>query len=141
MAYVSVPRDLSKVKTKILFNLTKRQLLCFGGGALIGTPVFFLLKRPCGVSTAALVMVLIMLPCFLLAMYERNGQPLEKVVGNILRTSFLHPRKRPYMTQNLYTALERQTQLDREVYHIVKGTDPGTAKTDRRRHPKSQTDR
>ena len=26
MAYVNVPKDLTKVKTKVLFNLTKRQL-------------------------------------------------------------------------------------------------------------------
>ena len=35
MAYVPVPKDLSKVKTKVAFNLTKRQLVCFGSGALI----------------------------------------------------------------------------------------------------------
>ena len=34
MAYVPVPKDLTKVKTKVAFNLTKRQLVCFGcGGA------------------------------------------------------------------------------------------------------------
>lgn len=43
MAYVPVPKDLTKVKTKVAFNLTKRQLICFGGGALIGVPLFFLL--------------------------------------------------------------------------------------------------
>ena len=36
MAYVPVPKDLSRVKSKIAFNLTKRQLVCFGGGALLG---------------------------------------------------------------------------------------------------------
>ena len=36
MAYVPVPKDLTKVKTKVAFNLTKRQLVCFGGGALLG---------------------------------------------------------------------------------------------------------
>ena len=36
MAYVPVPKDLTKVKTKVMFNLTKRQLICFGGGALLG---------------------------------------------------------------------------------------------------------
>lgn len=41
MAYVPVPKDLTKVKTKVAFNLTKRQLVCFGGGALIGVPLFF----------------------------------------------------------------------------------------------------
>ncbi|MBR2010587.1 MAG: PrgI family protein, partial [Clostridia bacterium] len=35
MAYVSVPKDLTKVKSKVLFNLTKRQLLCFGIAAAI----------------------------------------------------------------------------------------------------------
>ncbi len=39
-SYISVPRDLSKVKTKVFMNLTKRQILCFGAGALIGVPVF-----------------------------------------------------------------------------------------------------
>ena len=43
--YIPVPRDLTRVKTKIIFNLTKRQILCFGVGALMGVPVFFLLKR------------------------------------------------------------------------------------------------
>ena len=41
MAYVPVPKDLTKVKTKVAFNLTKRQLVCFGGGALIGVPLSF----------------------------------------------------------------------------------------------------
>ena len=39
MAYVPVPKDLTKVKTKVAFNLTKRQLVCFGSGALIGVPL------------------------------------------------------------------------------------------------------
>ena len=30
MPYVNVPNDLSKIKTKLAFNLTKRQLVCFG---------------------------------------------------------------------------------------------------------------
>ena len=87
MAYVPVPKDLTKVKTKVAFNLTKRQLICFGSGALIGVPLFFFLRGSMGTSTAALVMVLTMLPFFFLAMYERNGQPLEKVVRQFVRLS------------------------------------------------------
>ena len=44
MAYVPGPKDLTAVKSKVFLNLTKRQLICFGGGALIGVPLFFLLK-------------------------------------------------------------------------------------------------
>ena len=121
MAYVPVPKDLTKVKTKVLFNLTKRQLVCFGGGALIGAPLFFLLLRPLGSSTAAMCMMLVMLPFFLLGVYEKNGQPMEKVVGSIVRTIFLRPRQRPYRTNNFYAVLERQDKLDKEVYRIVQG--------------------
>ena len=121
MAYVPVPKDLTKVKTKVAFNLTKRQLVCFGGGALIGVPLFFLLKEPVGTSTATMCMVLVMLPCFLLAMYEKNGQPLEKIIGNMLKVSVIRARERPYRTNNFYAVLERQDKLDEEVYHIVYG--------------------
>lgn len=121
MAYVPVPKDLTKVKTKVAFNLTKRQLICFGGGALIGVPLFFLLRVPMGNSAAAMCMMMAMLPFFLLGVYEKNGQPMEKVVHNILRVCFFRPKQRPYKTNNFYAALERQDQLDKEVYRIVYG--------------------
>ena len=112
MAYIPVPKDLTNIKTKFLFNLTKRQLLCFGSGALIGVPLFFVLKTPLGTSTAALIMVITMLPFFLLAMFERNGQPLEKVVKNMANVLFLRPKQRPYRTKNYYACLMR---LEKEV--------------------------
>lgn len=121
MAYVPVPKDLTKVKTKVMFNLTKRQLVCFGGGALVGVPLFFLLKGPVGTSAASMCMIVVLLPFFLLAMYEKNGQPLEKIIGNIIRVSITRPKQRPYKTNNFYAVLQRQNQLDKEVYRIVTG--------------------
>ena len=121
MAYVPVPKDLTKVKTKVAFNLTKRQLVCFGGGALIGVPLFFLLRGPVGNSAAAMCMMVVMLPFFLLAMYEKHGQHLEKIVGNMLKVAVLRPKQRPYRTRNFYAVLERQANLDKEVYDIVYG--------------------
>ena len=70
-SYISVPRDLSKVKTKVFMNLTKRQILCFGAGALIGVPVFFFLKSSGNLSLAALGMMAVMLPLFFLAISTR----------------------------------------------------------------------
>ena len=112
MAYVPVPKDLTKVKTKVMFNLTKRQLVCFGSGALIGVP-------PAGSSVAAMCMMLVMLPFFMLAMYEKHGQPLEKIISNIIKVAVIRPKQRPYKTNNFYAVLERQEKLDKEVYDIV----------------------
>ena len=122
MAYVPVPKDLTKVKTKVMFNLTKRQLICFTGGALIGVPIFFLLRKPTGNSVAAMCMMLVMLPFFMLAMYEKHGQPLEVVVRNVIQTKFTRPKERPYRTENLYAVLEKQRNLEKEVSAIVKRT-------------------
>ena len=85
IAYVPVPKDLTRVKSKFLFNLTKRQVVCFGLGALVGLPVFFLTKEAIGVSMAAALMIVIMLPFFLFAMFERNGQPLEVLLKHYMR--------------------------------------------------------
>ena len=122
MAYVPVPKDLSKVKTKVAFNLTKRQIVCLGAALLVGLPLFFLLKDSAGTTVAAFVMILVMLPCFLLAMYEKHGQPLEVVVKNIIQTKFTRPKERPYRTENLYAVLEKQRNLEKEVSAIVKRT-------------------
>ena len=62
MAYVTVPKDLTKIKSKVMFNLTKRQLVCFSAAVAIGLPLFFLVKGSVGTSAAALCMVLAMLP-------------------------------------------------------------------------------
>ena len=119
MAYVPVPKDLTKVKTKVMFNLTRRQLVCFTAGALVGVPLFLWLREPAGNSMAAMCMMLVMMPFFLLAMYEKHGQPLEKIVGNILKVAVIRPKQRPYQTNNFYAVLKRQEMLDKEVYDIV----------------------
>lgn len=118
-AYIPVPRDLTRVKSKVFFNLTKRQLICFSLAALIGVPFFFLVKRSGNVSLAALCMIFAMLPLFFLAMYEKDGQPLEVIARHFIQTKFVRPKVRPYRTNNYYDVLMRQNQLEKEVKQIV----------------------
>lgn len=76
---MNVPNDLSKIKTKIAFNLTRRQLICFGGAAAVGIPVYLLTRHALGGTGAMFLMIALMLPAFFMAMYERDGLPFEKV--------------------------------------------------------------
>lgn len=123
-AYIPVPRDLTRVKSKLFFNLTKRQLLCFGTAALIGVPSFFLLHSATGnTSLATLGMMILMMPLFLLAMYEKNGQPMEVVAKHYWDAKFRRPKIRPYQTDNYYSALMRQARLETEVMRIVSCTE------------------
>ena len=115
-----VPKDLSKIKTKLFFNLTKRQLICFGCGAFTGIPLYFLTRNVLPKSLALMLMIFIMMPFFLLAMYEKNGQPLETVARHVIDTRFRRSKRRPYKSNNVYAALEKQVALNKEVKAIVR---------------------
>ena len=67
------------------------------------------------------MMIFTMLPLFMLAIYEKHGQPLEVILKHYIEVRFLKPKQRPYKTNNFYALLIRQDQLDKEVKHIVEG--------------------
>ena len=110
MAFVTVPKDLNRVKTKVALNLTKRQLVCFGSAALVGIPVYIMTRGALGDTGAAMLMIGLMLPFFFIAMYEKDGQPAEQVIRNIIRTKFYWSGKRPYKTENLYDLIEKEAK-------------------------------
>ena len=82
-------------------------------------PLFLLLKDRINQTLATMLMVIVMLPFFMLAMFEKNGEPLEKVLAHIYQARFVRPRVRPYQTNNLYTALMRHINTEKEVKRIV----------------------
>ena len=121
MPYVNVPNDLSKIKTKIAFNLTRRQLMCFGGAAAVGIPVYLLTRHALGGTGAMFLMIALMLPAFFMAMYERDGLPFEKVARNIIRAKFLRPGVRPYQTQNIYAPFAgKEVTLEQKPQEVKK---------------------
>ena len=68
MPFVPVPKDLSRVKTKVALNLTKRQLICFGCAAIIGVPTYLLTRGTLGTGGAVLLSVGLILPFFCFSM-------------------------------------------------------------------------
>ena len=119
MAYVNIPKDLNEVQTKLAFGLTRRQIVCFGAAAVVAVPVYLLTHKILGNDLAALLIIALAVPFFVLAMYRKDGMPLEKVLRNYARVRFLLPRERPYRTDNKYAALERQIRLDKEVARLA----------------------
>lgn len=121
-SFINVPRDLTKVKNKVFLNLTKRQLIFFSVAGLIGVPAFFIIKSFAAVNTAVMAMMLLMMPIFFFAMYEKNGRPLEVYMGHFIEAVFKRPKKRPYKTDNYYAALERCAKVQKEVDKIVRSS-------------------
>lgn len=105
MAYVSVPNDLSKIKTKMAFNLTKRQLLCFSVAAIIGIPTYLFTRSAIGLSTFSKGK-----PSRSYMAKKKQGSistiiKIMAPVPPIVRSKFLWPSTRPYQTQNFYAYL------------------------------------
>ena len=116
MAFVPVPKDLNRVETKVMFNLTKRQIVCFSIAAAVGVPVYFIAKPHIGISSAAMLMVVLMLPFVFLAIYEKDGQPAEKYIGHVVRSMILRDRVRPYRTSNLYAVIQQEIKEQEELH-------------------------
>ena len=117
--YANIPRDLTRVKSKLFLNLTKRQILCFGAAAGAGLPLFFLIRGTGNMPLAAMTMILVMLPFFFFAMYEKNGQHLEVILKHFIRARVKRKRKRIYQTNNVYGAAVRAAKTREEVNRIV----------------------
>lgn len=98
-----MPRDFSKVKSKVAFNLTARQLICFGAAAVVGVPLFFVLRDTAGNSGATLGMMAVMLPMFFLAMYQKTVSPPRRSCGTTFRHDLFarrYVRTRPAITMH-----------------------------------------
>ena len=104
MAYVPVPKDFSKIKTKLALNLTKRQIICFSLAGICGVPVYLLTKAGLGTDVAATLMIIVMLPFFF----------FEKILLHIIRQKFLRPGIRVYRSQNLYDRIIEYDKLEKE---------------------------
>ena len=124
---VAVPKNLSGIKTKVALNLTKRQLICFGGAAVVGIPFYLVTKGILGTQVSALIMVALMLPFFFLAMYEKDGFPAEKVLYFMVRQKLLTPGIRPYKSENLYKQLEEREIIKKEVRYLEEKAAGSTA--------------
>ena len=114
LPYVPVPKDLNTVKTKVAFNLTKRQLICFSLAAAVGVPIYFLTRGILGTTGAVLLLLAAALPFFFFAMYEKDGFPAEKILLHIIRQKFLRPGIRVYRSQNLYDRIIEYDKLEKE---------------------------
>ena len=110
MPYVTIPRDLTKIKTKMVLGLTKRQVISFGIGAALALPTYFGLRETIGDTFAAMAMIAIAVPSFFFAMYERDGLPAHKLVIYAIKQKFLLPQVRIYRTDSTQRRYEREAR-------------------------------
>lgn len=131
---VSVPKDLSGIKTKVALNLTKRQIICFSGAGVTGIPLYIVTKGVIGTQVAAFIMVAVMVPFFLLAMYTRDGFPAEKILYFMIRQKILTKGIRIYKSENLHKQLEEKERIRKEVCYLEQKAKGGRTKEEKATH-------
>ena len=119
MPEVYIPKDLTQVQNKVMFGLTRRQLVCFSLAAVVSVPIYLLTRKPLGGDAAMVLLIVSALPFLFTALYRKNGQSVERCLKNYAQVRFLTPRNRPYQTNNRLAALERQAKINEEVEHIA----------------------
>ncbi|HDX1004923.1 TPA: PrgI family protein [Pasteurella multocida] len=94
MAYVPIPKDLKKVKTKVAFNLTKRQLIGFSIAGLVGIPVYLFMRKVVPNDIAVICLIVSTLPIFFITLFEKDGLTFERYFKYIYLHKFYQPKKR-----------------------------------------------
>ena len=124
MAYVQIPKDLSNVKTKVAFNLTKRQLIGFAVAGLIGIPTYLKTRSALGNDLAVFLMLIITIPIFFVVFYEKDGLPCEKY----LKYVYIHEKHQPKVRVSKDKFIEmRKEEQD------INGKKSGSAKKSRKK--------
>lgn len=122
MAYVNMTKDFSEVRKTIPgLNLTKRQIIGFVTGVVVGMPVFLVMRFALGLDILASVMGLSIAaaPVVICILYKKNGMGMEKYLWYFYETHFIRNTDRPYVTNNLYILQEEEERLQKEVERIV----------------------
>lgn len=114
----NITGDLSKIKAKIVFGLTLRQIICFGLGLAISLPFFFLTRKVIGLEMAAMLVMIIASPFFILGIYEKNGLPIEWILFFFIKRVKLRSqiRERKIITEK--EREERKESVRKEIKEL-----------------------
>lgn len=101
---------MALIKQKFMFGLTKRQVVCFGIGLLLGLPVFFIVKSfVSDLTVSIMAMGLVAMPFIMCGLYNKNGLHLEQIV-KLMIEFFKKPKIRTYQSENVFSSIERQIE-------------------------------
>ncbi len=111
--FVKIPKDISLIKQKFAFGLTKRQLICFVIGLSMGLPAFFIIKALIDDITISVVALSVFsAPGIACGLYEKNGQHFEDKIKLLVKFLKL-PKVRTYQSENMFDAIERNYEFDK----------------------------
>lgn len=120
MIEVKIPKEIRNFKSKVLFNLTLRQILSLLIGVGISIPTYIFGKKIIGEELASWFVMLISAPCFLIGFIKKNGMNYEKYFYIMLKFNFLTPRIRKYKVENIIIYLLNKDNIKSKKNQKIK---------------------
>jgi len=101
----AMTQDILKYQAKFIGNFSAREAVCIGIGVAAGLGAFFGPLSEMPITTRIYIAAPIMVPFFLFGFLKPMGQPLEKVLGQVIYDNFICP---PIRTNEIHhTAMEK----------------------------------
>lgn len=94
MSFVQIPKDIDKIKTKVAFGLTLRQLIGFLVAGVLGIPAYLLVRKFAAMDVAVLALIIADIPVFFVTFYERDAMTCEEYCKYIYLHKFYQPKIR-----------------------------------------------
>src|SRR5699024_3602832 len=97
---ISIPTDLKQIESKLVFGLTKRQIIGFGFGIVIGVLIYILLKN-INLDIAMYGLFFVASPIIFATIYKKNNMYMEKWLKLLIQQKKLNPNKRYYKVSKI----------------------------------------
>ena len=111
--FVKIPKDLSLIKQKFIFGLTKRQAMCFGIGLAMGIPAFFIIKTvTSNITVAVIALGIFAFPGIACGLFTKNGMYLEEYL-KLLISFMRQPRVRTYQSKSPMAMILNQIEYSK----------------------------
>lgn len=122
MINVKINKDIRDYKTKLIFNLTGRQLLFTVLGLLTGFIINSYCEQYIGSELASWLTIIVTIPLFAIGWINIQGMPAELFFKQFLMNEFIHPKKRLYQSDNVFNYIEEQKKdkIIRKINKIFK---------------------
>lgn len=105
---ISIPTNLKKIQSKLFLGLTKRQLVGFSIGLLIGISAFMIFRN-INLDAGMYALFFTTAPILFATIYQKDNMHIEQWIKLLIEQTKLNPNKRYYKVsrKNLKIAKER----------------------------------
>lgn len=115
MISVEINRDIQQYKSKVILNFSLREFISIVIALIFVIPFHFFIGKHIPKELTSWVEILIVAPVLLTGFFQYNGMPFERYVMQIIKSEFLYPKVRKYVsTDESYISKKKVKKCSRK---------------------------